>query len=877
MRDARPVGLGHGMLFCLHAAAGVLGIILLAAFAVAAPLAHAAEDSTAPGPNIALGKTYTFDITPDLKSCTDPGDATQLTNGHDDPECSASNKSAVGWKKRRWRGWDPKNPERILKFSAAEITIDLEKVEPIAGVSFRTCRGRARTFWPSAILILVSDDGKNFYNAGELIALSYREGIIPPPSPPPSCTHAFRTRHLKTRGRYVRFVVRGPSYIVCDEIEVYRGDDSLLNEPRVGEPVLDVKPVLLKGDTERGVRQRMLRDIADVRERVTDSVLAADEKERLAHSLDALADRAAKFSVPDDPEFRAIFPMNPVHAESYALNAPVLRSKGFKELTVWHQCRYDPLQPLDAPSQDTVEELPPLAIMPGQYQARALNLTNPTDEIETVRISFAGLPESPTPSWVEPHEVLFTDSLDREILGAALEPLKPGDGAYALTIPAGMTKQVWFRFHPTTVAPGDYQGSVVLQGNNVKHSVSLRVHVSKLRFPEQVRLATHVWDYAFGLGPYGGRPYRGITMSNIRPAIQNMKEHFVNVTWATKRVMPVPTAEYFNDKDELVKPLGWVALDHWIKLWAAPPKPRYYIVYLGVPKGLTTKAYAGAGMGTPKFDARVRAWMAALRQHVVEAGLIKPEQLGVLIMDQYRTDGQAEHVLASARPIKAGYPEIQIFETVCQKQPDQSKVQELYELIDIFCVQLGYYDPDTETAKEFYAGHVARRGAKLWFYLNNAIDYADPYSHFRMLPWRSWTRGMTGTGFWGYCDVGLASWSRGEGSWNRYVTGVTRHYSPVFLGRRTVHDTKHWEAFREGLQDYECLALLRDRIEELKTQGRFDAEAEQAERVLLEVPRTIEDATDDSIWGRWSKPKDRTLADGAMTQILTILEALSEK
>ena len=859
MRKAKPDRVGHAVFCCLHWAAGALGLILLAAFAVGAPLAHAAEDSTAPGPNIALGKTYTFDITPDLKSCTDPGDATQLTNGHDDPECSASNKSAVGWRRRRWRGWETEYP--------AEITMDLEKVEPISGVSFRTCGGVARTYWPSTVLILVSDDGQTFYNVGELISLSFRENNFPPPRG----THTFSAHHLRTRGRYVRLVVRTPFITVCDEIEVYRGDESLMKEPRVGEPAADVNTLLLKHDTEQGVRLRLLRDIGTVRGLVADSDLAADEKERLGGELDVLGDSAGKTVVPDDREFRVILPINPVHAQIYALNAPILRSKGFKELTVWYQYRHDPLQPLDAPSQDTVKELPPLAIMPGQYQARALNLTNPTDETETVRISFAGLPESPTPSWIQPHEVLFTDSLNREILGTALEPLSSENGAYALKVPPGMTKQVWLRFHPTVVAPGDYEGSIVLQGKDKTHSVSLAVHVSRLRFPEQVRLATHVWDYAFGLR------YRGMTMSNMRPAIQNLKEHFVNVTWATYHAMPIPTAKYFNDKNELVKPLNCGALDRWIELWAASPKPRYYFVFLALPKGQMKKESCGVTIGTPEFDTRVEAWMSALRKHVVDAGLIKPEQLGVLIMDEFHTDDQAEHILAWAQPIKAGYPEIQIFETPCRKQPDQSRVQELYELIDIFTVPLGYYDPDTKAAKEFYAGHVTRRGAKLWFYLNNTIEYADPYSHFRMLPWRSWTRGMTGTGLWAYCDVGLGSWTRSEGSWNSYVIGNTRHYSPVFLGRRTVHDTKHWEALREGLQDYECLALLKDRISELKAQDRYDDAVKQAEQLLSELPRAIETGTGDSIWGRWSKPKDRTLADGAMTRILALLESLSEE
>ena len=140
--------------------------------------------------------------------------------------------------------------------------------------------------------------------------------------------------------------------------------------------------------------------------------------------------------------------------------------------------------------------------MRGEYRARVLTLTNPADKAETVRISFVGLPESPTPSWIEPHEVLFTDTQYGRVLATALEPIESADGTYALTIPAGMTKQVWFRFHPpASLAPGDYEGRIALATNKWGGSVSLPVHISKIVFPKQVRCATTVWDYTDGRGP----------------------------------------------------------------------------------------------------------------------------------------------------------------------------------------------------------------------------------------------------------------------------------------------------------------------------------------------------------------------------------------
>jgi len=802
--------------------------------------------------NIAWGKPCKFEPKPDFSSMpeyssyTDPGDFTQLKLGEYDPSCSPTGRGIVGWRRGR-----------------VQVTIDLERVAPISGVSFRTFAGERAIYWPYGILILVSDDGERFYLAGELVSLSYRHSL-----PPINGWHTYWTDQLRTRGRYIRLVIHAMTTVVCHGIEVYRGDESLLTEERVGEPSSGVRSIIAAGATERGVRLRMLRDLADVRERVASSAIAANEKARIALKLDTLAESAYDFRLSDDSGFRSVLPLNSLHEEIYAIHAPVLRSTGFRDLTVWRRCRWDPLGPLDVPDGGTTKELPRLAIMPGQYQARVLNLTNPTDATEVVRISFAGLPESPTPSWVQPHEVLFTDTMYGRILATALEPLDSTEGAYTLTIPPGMTKQVWFRFHPTKVAPGDYEGTVVLQGNNARHTILLPVHISRLRFPEQVRCKTPLWDYTEDRGAYDlkylGYKYKGVV-------IDDLKDHFTNVTWGLRRVTPLPTAAYFNDGHELVKPLDWRSFDGWVKFWEGGAKPEYYIVFLSLSQ---QTEFAGAEVGAPQFDARVRTWTAAWRKHVIETGL-RPKQVGVLVWDEISRDEQAAKVLEWVRPMKAGYPELQIVQTLTGTQPVQSEIQELYDLVDVFIPALGHYGDDVTAAaatREYYAGHVARRGTQVWTYLNMHIALSDPYGHYRMLPWRAWTRGMHGAGFWAYGDAG-------RGSWNRYAVGTRPSYSPLFIGLGTVHDTKHWEAYREGLQDYEVLALLRDRLEDLKTQGRFSTDAARAERFLAEMPKAVEEATgaEWSIRLHWWKSKDRTIADDGIAHILDLMEVLSEE
>ena len=101
------------------------------------------------------------------------------------------------------------------------ITVDLGKDEPISGVAFDTAAGTAGVEWPAGIDILVSSDGKVYHHAGELVALDRK---LNGPWPKGYAIRRLATHELRTRGRYVQFLViaHGP-FTFCDEVEVFRG------------------------------------------------------------------------------------------------------------------------------------------------------------------------------------------------------------------------------------------------------------------------------------------------------------------------------------------------------------------------------------------------------------------------------------------------------------------------------------------------------------------------------------------------------------------------------------------------------------------------------------------------------------------------------
>lgn len=810
-------------------------VLLLLCTCVACPGLYGFE---APGPNLAVGRPYTLSIEPSYPLCKDAGDAIQLTDGVYVPGCTYRDKDTVGWKMG-----EGSEMRTVL------ITIDLGRVEPIAGVSYSTLAGGAEVPWPNAIVILVSDDGEAFHPVGELTALSALHERLPFRGP-----HRYRTNRLSAFGRYVRLAVMRAKYIFCDEIEVYRGRESSLTPPRRTSPVADIDDFIVKHGTTWGVRERILLDILNIEQRAEESKLPSEAKADSLAELSRLRHAADEIEIRDAQRFRCIVPLHPIHTKVFAVNAQVLRGAGQSDLAVWHCCRWDRLTPLDAPRG----EKPSLSVrmMRGEYRAEVLNLTNTTGRDLSVRLAFEDLPGSPGPGWIEPHEVAFIDSAIRgQYLATLLLPMSSAQVWRDLVVPAGMTKQVWFRFHPVGVPPGDYAGSILVVTGEGHQRVPLQLHVSKLRFPEKVRCGTATFDYT----DRGSYDFKRRGDRFLAAAVKNMQEHFVNQTWAHGDVAAIPGPDAYNAAHELTHPLDWTRFDTWVERWGRTPST--YAVYLNFSR---TKRFAGESLGTQAFNARVSAWASAWRRHVVEIGL-DPRQIAALIFDEYKTDEQAARLLKWCRPIKAGYPDIKIFETLKQRRPDLSAVQELNGLIDIFCPHLPLYYSGGPEAAAFYARQISR-GAQLWIYRNHPIDLAGPYWGYRLRQWRCWANGMTGTGFWAYCDSGRGA------CWNPY-TSPTPRWSPVFIGDDGIHDTKHWEAFREGLEDYEYLAMLRDQIADAETHGRSRALIAKAKQLLREAPERVL-PPDTHQQEEWWADGQRIAADMEIAKILDVLEGL---
>ncbi|MBU0609240.1 MAG: hypothetical protein KKI08_15240 [Armatimonadetes bacterium] len=791
---------------------------------------------TAPGPNIALHKSYTLDPAPNYGDCSLDPQHVLLTDGVYTKGYFWVQKTTVGWVHRR----------------PVIITLDLGEVQPIAGLSYNTAAGVADVAWPSSILTMVSDDGKEWTVAGDLIALSNQRGA---PPATPYRLHKFVTDGLQTRGRYVALLVDQVPYTVVDEVEVYRGQDAWLNVAPPGKRVSlspkeyqRTQQVLLAGQA------RLQSDLAEIVRGLDSARLSDAQKadlraraEKLGGEIDAWED------VPAD--FTTVLPLNELHTRIVALNAPLLRARGYKRLTAWGAYRYDMLQPLEAPGKPpTAPPALSVRMMRGEHRAEVLNLTNPGDAPLTVTVKASNLGRYA--SALTLREVIFTDTRERMPVASAILPGQPGEQGLPVNIPAGTTRQVWLDFDSTGVPTGEVRGTLQVSSADGTDTLKLplSLHVAGPVMPSEFSTAIGGWDETNNKGGYM------VTAENMLPLIANLRAHGVNMPWSNPQVMPTP-GEY-DAAGNMTAPPDFTAWDEWVERWQGAP---YWGLFPNVRDN-----FAKEPMGTERFNKMVGAWATAWVQHAAAQG-IKPGQIMILLVDEPSRDAQDQTIITWAKALHAAQPDIVIWNDPVH--PDPAKVApEFYTEADVLCPNATIFLRSDQAYRDFYVRTLAssaqkQAGRELWFYsCSGPSKLLDPASYYRGQFWLNLQYGGKGSCYWAFGDDG-------GNSWNAYVQ-PRACFSPLFLSKTDVTDAKQMEAIREGAQDVEYFVMLRARAAELERKGATGKLLAEAKALLADGP-----AQATAIMGgdkqRWATPKDRTIMDRLRLQALDLLEKLA--
>lgn len=795
---------------------------------------------TAPGENVALGRPYELAPQPNYPLSADPGDVTHLTDGAYTEGYFWTERSTVGW----------------MDVSRVIITVDLGEAQPVGGVSFSTAaRMGAGVYWPAAILIYFSEDGEMWRPAGDIVSLGAEYGTPPhtgDDNGARSWPHRFRTDRVQGVARYVAFVVQGHGqFIFCDEVEVYRGDEGLLEADRTETAVTSLAEHAARRDRHLlSLQQVVMTEIGRVRREAAAADLDASRAAAVRDRMDNLYERWQEATAAPDEAPQVLAE---VYSAALAVGAEVMREQGLPPVTIWQSNQWDPLEYGAVPrGNDIAAPVLDVTLMRGEIRSAALNLLSVAEDIRQVHVSISDMPSGPAPDWLRVREAHWTYGYEGPY-AAALPDAAEGPDGFLVDTPPGQTRQVWFSIDGGHLPPGSHRGSVVLRADGEEIArVPFTVRVSPVEMPARLSLSLGGWDYTDPPNVYD------LPEECLQDTVRFLQEYQVDAPWASAHVMPFGV---HGEDGAMLQPPDTSAMDGWLELW---PDATWYCVYNGF-EGRRSQMPPDLDPRTEAGQRALAEWITFWVEHLASRG-IAASRLFLLVVDEPRSPELDELMIACARPIVAAQPEVVIWNDPIWHDPRDAD-PEIYALSTILSPHRAQWLSKPDVVGEFFLG-LQEQGKRLQFYsCLGPVRSLDPYSYHRLQAWDCFRYDMDAQFFWCFGGGGrmMPSWSDG--------LGFEHTFAPQMLDEQGSTTARHMEAIREGRYDYEYLVILRDMVTALEGDGVGDEAVQAARALLQEAPERVLNAPGAHNLG-WAAAKDRGKADAVRLEILEMIERL---
>lgn len=788
--------------------------------------------------NLALHKAYTLAPRPTYSYCTDPDDPTQLTDGETTTSYFWTQKGTVGW----------------VHATYAVTTIDLGKVESIGRVEFTAAAGVAGVFWPQAIYVQVSDDGKIFREAAELI----RDDLeLNGRFPEKYGIRTLQSKPMTTKGRFVRFfALPTGDFVFCDEIRVFSGtvpaDQIDVTTPIVDEP----EKMYKKLRTRLCIEQRYRDDFSEIVRLIENSELTTDAQISLIQRAKAVYEKRTDSIDALPTDFKAILPLEENHAELYKVLASLWKAEGCADVTLAAAEIWDPLERFAIPKNLPKAQISVTA-MRNETRSAAFNIYNAAQDVQNVTLDFRTLCDVTDAADVTVRRVLWTDTHVCTPVACALPEVEPAeDGTFVIPVAPGLVQQVWVDFCTKKDSAKDgkkcLRGSILCGGE----AVPVELTVYPFDFPEKTTLLLGGWDYTDGAGAYN------VNAKNLHSFLNHIQNRHVNAPWARPGVLMKCTV----DEDFRVT-IDTSEFDAWIENWKPERVQEYFIfLSLGGWSSGTNNTFLGTKVGSDEFKTVVKNWLAAWNEHWAEKG-ISADRINLLLHDEpNETTKDLAPLLAWIEAIHAAVPELKIWEDPCYR--DLAKApKEFFESCDVLCPNRPMWLAGRKNFDAFYLRQ-KEEGRTIHLYsCSGPQRLLDPYAYCVLQAWEAARIGAKASFFWAMGD------GSGVTSWNEYFLG-RNSYCSLFIDPADplVVAGKHMEAIAASAQDFEYIMLLRARIEAFRTSNPARAQQLEAElNALVEEVLDPQEESDVRADLEWKVSRDRTRADRARIRILELL------
>jgi hypothetical protein len=757
--------------------------------------------------NLALRKSCTFTPKPNYRLCTDERDKIQLTDGLT---------FGCWWVKKTTVGWDRAS-------TGIEIVVDLEQLWPVDEVRVHSVGGGfAYMEFPDFIAVLVSTDGRKYGFAGlvssEELANVRSVGHKRVP-------HTFVIDNLNTKARFVKIVVRpysANSRFFVDEIEVIRKEQKSDKRTVWRENLLgfgDSEALLVAIEDYLQLRENVsetIRVLKNVRHKFSDGLLA-----KLVTDLDSLT---GKFNLPTN-EIYSQNELLRLRKKLGAIRAQIYRELYKKPFVCF---AVDPMEMLlekdmqlmDVPKEQRID----IQLWQGEYESAAVNIINSSQEPLDVVVSVSPL-AGPGGVLVDSSQTftvrraVFVKAIGLGLTADALvlQPEKPFE------LQPGSVAQVWLTVFNPGLPAGVYKGALAVAASSSEKkfpvaTVDIVLKVQNVTFPEEVALNTCTWDEY--------TPFKSITKHVLPIVAEDLRSHHTNISVIHPYLIP------FLKKKSMTKYSSRFDGHLQINNFA-----RMYLLYLEWTSERKDMGRFGEWM-SPSWKREFSAWVRMLVNHLQEIG-IGYDQFALYPFDESLCD----EFYQLAKLVKKTDPKIKIFANSFGKGPKD--FMRFKDLIDIWCPHWVHCKAHPE-----WLSRIKSFDKEIWTYGGEAKGPAKtkpPYGYYRLMAWDAFHRGQTGVGFWIYLDM------RNHHPWDdtlkpsgyyEVIYGVGE--SPVETHGEKIIPSRRWEAWREGIEDYEYLAQLQKAIDQVRL---FDPKAAASAQTSLnsQLERVTNNRTDSRI------------------------------
>jgi hypothetical protein len=713
-----------------------------------------------PGTNLAVGKPVMFSREPNYP-LTKGGDATDLTDGkYWQPNNPAKfgfwgDTGTVGWS---WGGSD--GTPGVL------ITIDLEQVAAVSAVGFDTAAGASQVTFPGAVLLYVSDDGQAWRFVTDLVNEAIPQDRF--------LRHRFVASDLRTRGRHVGvYILKGGFYAFGDEIEVMAGnhDPAVVQfaGPAIGQDALNADAGARgKTATQKNTSLYFIR-------------AARDQKPDAATvtRLEMLRQQAVAATEVEPVDFSRGLPYTKLDEEVCRAMGAGYRGRSAAPLTVWAP---EPTlwshgtSPFARPLQGREVALH-ADMMIGELEPVAFNLSNNTPEPLAVTVSVADLGAWSAAS-VDKRIATHVLSSGFLFFDDALTPF----GEEPVTIPPGMTRQVWLILNSKGVAAGDYAGTVTVAGAGATCAIPLTATVYPVEMPARPQYLSQGWGY------FDWKPAVGFE----KQAAAEMERAYETAQVLHHPYIPWPTVD--PETRKLARPIqvDFTKLD---QMLAYRPYVRQWLLWTGFEFGYSTLNYRQAtdmpAVGTPEHNEIFKEWVRQIRDHLAEKGL-STRDWAFYWVDEPGDDSFLKLIVPASRLAKEVDPTILVWE---DHQISLKTLEAHPEAIDSHCCPLSYYRNHPEVL-----AHVLAEKQPSVHYECASSKAGDPHTYYRLHHLSAAQLGLDGAGMWVWGDSG--------GQFSDY-DGPHTSYGMVYATDKGPITGKRREAWREGIEDVELFRHLR--------------------------------------------------------------------